>query len=109
VQNTHVSVEEITQRIVPISRFNKGEASKIFEEVRQSGTKVVFKNNDPVCVLMKPDEYQTMIDQLIDLEMAMEADRRLATGDGETISEADLMSELGITEEALDKVEVEIE
>lgn len=31
------------EKIVPISNFNKGGAAKIFEEVKKSGTKYVFK------------------------------------------------------------------
>ena len=36
---------------VPISRFNKGEAGKIFKEVAEKGMKIVLKNNEPECVL----------------------------------------------------------
>ncbi len=35
---------------VPISRFNKGLAGKIFTEVRRTGPKVVMKNNVAECV-----------------------------------------------------------
>lgn len=45
----------ILDSIVPISRFNKGEASRIFEEVQKQGIKVVVKNNQPVCILVSPD------------------------------------------------------
>ncbi|HBN86090.1 MAG TPA: prevent-host-death protein, partial [Clostridiales bacterium] len=41
--------------IVPISRFNKGEANKIFDEVKQSGFKIVMKNNTPACILISPE------------------------------------------------------
>jgi hypothetical protein len=33
------------RKIVPITRFNKGEANKIFDEVQNSGPKIVMKNN----------------------------------------------------------------
>ena len=104
-----VSVEGIMNRIVPITRFNKGEASKIFEEIKTDGTKVVLKNNDPVCVLMTPDEYEAMLDQLMDYQMAAEAARRLETEDCATFSEASVMAEFGITETDLDEIEVDIE
>ena len=39
---------------IPISLFNRGFAGKIFEEVKQNGTKVVMKNNAAECVLMSP-------------------------------------------------------
>lgn len=47
-----------TNSIIPISRFNKGEASRIFKEVSSEGVKVVVKNNVPMCVLMDPEEYE---------------------------------------------------
>ena len=103
-----VSVEGIMNRIVPITRFNKGEASKIFEEIKTDGTKVVLKNNDPVCVLITPDEYEAMLDQLMDYQMAAEAAHRLETEDDAIFSEASVMAEFGITETDLDEIEVDI-
>ena len=43
---------------VPISRFNRGEANKIFDEVKETGYKVVVKNNIPICVLLSPERYR---------------------------------------------------
>ena len=37
-------MRDLMESVVPISRFNKGEAGKIFEEVAKSGTKIVVKN-----------------------------------------------------------------
>ena len=34
----------ILDSIIPISRFNKGEANKIFSDVKKFGTKIVVKN-----------------------------------------------------------------
>ena len=48
--------------LFPIARFNKGEANKIFDEVRLSGRKIVIKNNIPACILLTPEKYQEMID-----------------------------------------------
>ena len=50
----------ILDKVVPISRFNKGEATKIFSEVKETGTKYVFKNNLPECVLLSPEMYDQM-------------------------------------------------
>ena len=40
----------ILDSIVPISRFNKGEANRIFTEVKNDGIRIVVKNNTPECV-----------------------------------------------------------
>lgn len=96
--------------IVPITRFNRGEASKIFEEVKLSGTKMVLKNNTPECFLVSPEKYVQMMDMLEDYQLLLEAQERMAAGSGKTYSEREVMAELGISEEDLvDADEVEFE
>ena len=98
------------KKIVPITRFNKGEANKIFDEVQSTGTKIVMKNNRPACVLVSPEQYEALIERLSDYLLLAEADRRMAvTQDAENISHEDMMRSLGVTREDLDAVDVEIE
>ena len=42
-----VNISSAIRDTVSISLFNRGLAGKIFEDVKQSGAKVVMKNNDP--------------------------------------------------------------
>ena len=98
----------ILDTIIPISRFNKGEANKIFSEVKSKGTRIVVKNNVPECVLMSPEEYQTIMDEYEDAVLFAEAIKR----DKEKvkpISQKKLLEKYGISEEELDYIEVEIE
>ena len=98
------------KKIVPITRFNKGEANKIFDEVQSTGTKIVMKNNRPACVLVSPEQYEALIERLSDYLLLAEADRRMAVNqDAENISHEDMMRSLGVTREDLDAVDVEIE
>ena len=98
------------KKIVPITRFNKGEANKIFDEVQSTGTKIVMKNNRPACVLVSPEQYESLIELLSDYLLLAEADRRMAANqDAENLSHEDMMRSLGITREELDAVDVEIE
>ena len=98
------------KKIVPITRFNKGEANKIFDEVQSTGTKIVMKNNRPACVLVSPEQYEALIERLSDYLLMAEADRRMAVNqDAENISHEDMMRSLGVTREDLDAVDVEIE
>ena len=64
------------QNTISISQFNRGLAGKIFQDVKNSGAKVVMKNNAPECVLLSPDEWleqfntfsiYEILPQLIDL------------------------------------------
>ena len=96
---------------IPISLFNKGLAGKIFEDVKQSGAKVVMKNNAAECVLLSPDEYLRLIDEVNDARLLSLAAERMADFDpAATVSAEALYKELGISQKDMDAVgEVEIE
>ena len=107
----NVSIGSVLNSIVPISRFNKGEASKIFDEVDKSGYKIVVKNNKPTCVIITPEKYQEMIEEIEDYHLYLEAEKRMANvTENDFISSEELLKELNITKEQLDNAnDVEIE
>ena len=96
---------------ISISLFNRGLAGKIFEEVKQTGAKVVMKNNAAECVLLAPDEYIRIMDEVNDARLLAVATERMETFNPDTVVSADdLYKELGITQDDLDAIgEVEIE
>jgi len=105
-----MSVKGIMDTIIPISRFNRGEANKIFEEVNDTGVKLVLKNNIPACVLVQPERYEAMIEALEDYALYFEAEQRIKdAGKNDFLSKDEVYSELGITESDMNDVEVEIE
>ena len=96
--------------LVPISRFNKGEAHKIFEEVRESGFKIVLKNNIPTCVMLTPEAYEQMLETIENYRLLVEAEKRLENAkDTDFVPSEQAMQELGISEADLKEVEVELE
>ena len=103
------TAREIINSIVPISRFNKGEAGKIFDEVTKEGVKVVIKNNIPTCILINPNDYENVLEELENYKLYVEAEKRLNSSSYKTMSEKDVMSNLGISEDDIDKTEVEID
>ena len=104
-----MQVAELVRSMVPVSRFNKGEAAKIFDEVSKTGIKIAVKNNKPACVLLSPERYENLIEELEDLELMIEAEKRISK-DGSTISLQDVMARNGMTEADLEGWEdVEIE
>lgn len=106
----NISVSNILNAIVPISRFNKGEASKIFDEVNSSGFKIVVKNNKPTCVLLTPKKYEEMVGTIENYYLFVEAERRMKTeGATDTISHEQMMGNLNIKKDELNDIEVEIE
>ena len=105
------SVVSAIRNTISISMFNRGLAGKVFEEVRQSGPKVVMKNNAAECVLMSPDEYMRLMDELNDARLlAIATGRMAAFAPDSLISEEEMDRRLGITKEELDGIsEVEFE
>lgn len=108
--NVSLSVSELVNRIVPISRFNKGGASKIFEEVNRTGVKIVLKNDIPACVLLTPERYDEMLGVIEDFELFFEAERRMKNAETTGfVSDEEMMQHFGITETDLENVEVDID
>lgn len=104
------SVMRMMKSIIPITRFNKCEATKIFEEVEAAGMKIVMKNNQPVCVLLSPSQYESLMEMLSDFVLQDEAEKRMEQNDGsENILHKDMMKGLGVSQIELDDVDVEIE
>lgn len=107
---SEMSVMSVMKSIVPITRFNKGEANRIFEEVEHCGTKIVMKNNRPACILMSPAQYESLMEMLSDQIMLEEAQNRMAHYDpSHSLTQEDMLKELGLTEADLNDVEAEIE
>lgn len=106
-----VNIASAIRNTIPISLFNRGLAGKIFEEVKQCGAKVVMKNNAAECVLMSPDEYIRLIDEVNDARLLTMASARMAKANPASFVPADsLYEEMGITQEDLDAIgEVDIE
>ena len=65
------------QNSISISQFNRGLAGKIFQDVKNSGAKVVMKNNAPECVLLSPDEYVSLMDEVNDARLLTLAVKRM--------------------------------
>ncbi len=48
------------KRVVSITLFNKGQASRQLKRVQDEGALVVIKNNTPIAVIVSPEEYVTL-------------------------------------------------
>lgn len=105
------SVVSAIRNSVPITQFNRGLAGQIFEDVKATGAKVVMKNNSAECVLLAPDEYLRIMDELNDARLAALAAERVLRLDPSTlIPEEKVWERLGITDDDLAMIpEVEFE
>ena len=105
------SVVSAIRDTVPISQFNRGLAGKVFSDVKETGAKVVIKNNVAEAVIVPPDEYVQIMDDLNDYYLLTMAVERLVNFDpSKLISLEEMDKRLGISDSELDEVgEVEFE
>lgn len=98
-------------RLIPITQFNRGQASRIFDRLRSEPELVVLKNNQPSAVILSPDEYTRLAEIEENYLLLLEATKRLAANEGKSaIPAADVMKHFGITDADLEEVEeLEIE
>ena len=96
--------------LVPITRFNRGEAGKIFDEVGESGCKIVIKNNVPACVLITPEIYKKIVEIVEDQYLLALAQEREKGNPGKGQSFEEILAADGLTLADIDAMEdVEIE
>lgn len=101
----------ILTRLIPITQFNRGQASRIFDRLHSEPELVVLKNNQPSAVILAPQEYTRLAEIEEKYTLLLEAAKRLTANEGKTaLSEAEVMKHFGITEAELEEVEdLEIE
>jgi len=105
-----ISLSNALDAVVPITRFNRGEANKIFDEVKECGCKVVVKNNVPTCVMLTPERFKAMVEMIEDQALLAVAEARLRYSSGNTTSFEEILAKDGLTLADIDAMEdVEIE
>lgn len=105
------TIRSAIERTISISSFNRGLAGKIFSDVRRTGAKVVMKNNAAECVLMSPQEYIQLMDEVNDARLLTMATGRMNHYNPSfTIPQEQIDHEFGFKEEDLtDADEVDFE
>ena len=101
----------LLQSLVPISKFNKGQAAKIFDRLHSERELIVLKNNQPAAIILSPEEYTRLTEIEEDYFLLLEANKRIEENvDNKTISMDSVMNHLGISkEELMDAEDVDIE
>ena len=106
-----MDITSAIKNTISISLFNRGLAGKVFEEVKKTGAKVVMKNNAPECVLISPEEYIRLMDEVNDARLLTIAAERMQNFKRENLVDGEeVFRKLGITDEDLEDFdEVEFE
>ena len=89
---------DILDSLVPITQFNRGQASRIFDRLHNENQLIVLKNNQPAAIILSPSEFQRLSEIEEDYTLLLEATKRLKEDSSSTSSREEVMSELGISE-----------
>ena len=89
---------DILNSLVPITQFNRCQASRIFDRLHSESRLIVLKNNQPAAIILSPSEFQRLSKIEEDYTLLLEATIRLKEDSSSTSSREELMSELGISE-----------
>ena len=92
---------DILDSLVPITQFNRGQASRIFDRLHNENQLIVLKNNQPAAIILSPSEFQRLSEIEEDYTLLLEATRRLKEDSSSTSSREEVMSELNISESEL--------
>ena len=89
---------DILDSLVPITQFNRGQASRIFDRLHSESRLIVLKNNQPAAIILSPSEFQRLSEIEENYTLLLEATRRLKEDSSSTTSREEVMSELNISE-----------
>lgn len=53
-----MGIMDMLNKIVSISLFNQGHASKLFQRANKGDSLIVVKNNSPIAIIISPEEYE---------------------------------------------------
>lgn len=90
---------DVLDDLVPVSELSNGRTSAVLNKADRAPV-IIIKRNKPSYVLMGINDYQDLLERLEDTEDVRLAEKRIEDNNGRaTIPNADLMAELGLTEE----------
>ena len=105
---------DLLDNLVPVSDLQRS-ASATLDRVREGSPVVIMRRGVPAAVMITPEEWREYerlreeAEDAADLALAKERLAKLERGDGYALSEKEVWDKLGITEEDLEGVEVELE
>ncbi len=94
---------KVMDSLVPISLFNKGQATKIFNRLKDTKELFVLKNNKPSAVILSPEEYARLTE--IEEKYVLFLDAAEQNVNKPTTPMESVMEELGITKEEVESAE----
>ena len=96
---------DVLNSLIPITQFNRGQASRIFDRLHTESRLVVLKNNQPAAVILSPAEFSRLNKIEEDYMLLLEAVERLTHNAKPDVSMDEVLKELGISNEELEAAE----
>ena len=108
---------DLTERLVAVSDFSQGKASKIFSDVAENDKEyIVLKNNQPTAVLLSIKEYREIQEKVLKLEQILEKIENIrliklaeSRENDETVSFEAFVKEQGFSMEELEEFSESVE
>ena len=90
----------------PITPFNRGQASRIFDRLHSERQLIVLKNNQPSAVILSPEEYARLAEIEEDYTLLLEANKRLEENhEKPALSFQSVLDDFGLSEADLEETE----
>ena len=90
------NIMTMVNKMIPISQFNKGQASKIFERLNKEKFLVVLKNNQASAIILSPAEYSRLSEIEEDYRLLIEANKRINDNNSTYVSYEDALKTLSV-------------
>ncbi len=101
-----ISTMDMINSLIPISLFNRGQASRIFDRLKKERQLIVLKNNQTSAIILSPEEYERLSEIEENYTLLMEAERRLDANKNVTgIPESEVLDHLGLSQKDIDEAE----
>lgn len=106
-----LDIEKMIRALISVSDLGRGGASKIINEVEEKKSHfIVIKNNKPKAAIVPMEDYIKYNEIMEDLELLKIAESRMSNyNPAKFITQEEVLSKLGLTEDDIENAEVEIE
>lgn len=97
--------------MISVSELGRGQASKVVQDVERNKEQyIVVKNNKPQAIIISIDEYMDLMEAREELDLFMLAQERIKNSSGKEAIEFDeILDDLGISMNELDKIKDNVE
>jgi len=68
---------QLLKNLIPITQFNKGKATSLFDRLKTERQLIVLKNNAPTAVIISPQEYARLSEIEENYQLLVIAESRL--------------------------------